>query len=401
MTNRLRVVLPPLFVFLTFFAVYALMECPFWFLRWRGLALVPGMNARRPSLSVLVFAALAYGFYRVAAFHPFYLPSYREWLSRTPWTPRKPLPTGPVALGWIDGIVPGGLALLAGFDHQVDPRVIVALALMSYATALTFSLFTTGAAGFGYATVFVMGLAVWLFPSPGAFLGAAIGSALIAYLGFRYSLASFPWSLDWHWRKTVFDANPRIDFGESSKAAYYGWPYNRLGPDRSKDTRIGLLDALLTSMSAGWWSFALCSLIDPLERRGVLFLMLLGGTSLMTLGRLGLYVVGYAPPIGLWGRIATFRWIIPGYDQVFVTPALTALMPAVGFAALRNLRLPLDAALPICLALMIFVSLSGGPSLKRWRLTGSHQIVPALVLAADQKSEFMAADQKSEFMRVG
>jgi hypothetical protein len=50
----------------------------------------------------------------------------------------------------------------------------------------------TGAVAFGYVTLFVLGLAIWLAPNHRAFLGTAIAADLFAYVGFKRSLAGFP-----------------------------------------------------------------------------------------------------------------------------------------------------------------------------------------------------------------
>src|SRR5262249_53007909 len=128
---------------------------------------------------------------------------------------------------------------------------------------------------------------------------------------------------------------------------------------------------------------------DRSERIMVLSGALTIGTWAAFLSRLVLYCNGYAPPINFLGRIFTFRWIIPGYDQVMIGPVCTVLAPVLGIVALRHWGVPLDVALPVGFALMLFVALSAGPSLKRWRLTGQHRIAPA------------QQQTKSEFIRLG
>ena len=97
MTQRLRIILPRSGVLVALAAFYLLFELPLWFvrLRWEWYR-PPTLN---PSDLIIVFAALTYGGYRVVAFHPFYRPDYHVWLSRTPWTSRKPLPARAGFLG--------------------------------------------------------------------------------------------------------------------------------------------------------------------------------------------------------------------------------------------------------------------------------------------------------------
>jgi hypothetical protein len=111
------------------------------------------------------------------------------------------------------------------------------------------------------------------------------------------------------------------------------------------------------------------------------------GTQGFFWGRILLYCNGYAPPISVWGRLVTFRWIIPGYDQVFVGPAFTLLSAGTAFIGLLRLGAPPEVVVPVSLGLMMFVAMSCKPSLERWRLTGSHRI--KAVGAKVQTSEYV------------
>src|SRR5262249_30265485 len=97
MTARFRLIRPPGWVFFCFMVVYIVLRLPAWIgLGFWGIAPAVG---KRPTDGLLVIAAIAYGVYRVVAFHPFYRADYRAWLEWTPWSSRKPLPIGPV--GWV------------------------------------------------------------------------------------------------------------------------------------------------------------------------------------------------------------------------------------------------------------------------------------------------------------
>jgi len=372
MTQRLRIILPRSGVLVALAVFYLGFELPLWFIRVRWGVVMP--HSSDPSDAFLAFTALAYGGYRVVAFHPFYRPGYHVWLSRTPWTSRKPLPLGPVSWVWEDGLILGGLAALCRIDGNLDPALIVAIALVSHAIVLTPALFLTGAWAFAYATAFVLGLAAWLAPIPWALLAAAVGANLLGQIGFRRSLARFPWYPEWQNRWWAF-LTPKT--GEDRSRTLCGWPYDTLRPHLTDLPRIDLTDAVLISMLAGWWLFALGSLIpDPKNREIMLLCVGLGGISVFSCGRLLLYVSGHVAPISLWGRIATFRWIIPGCDQIWIGPASSALALCGGLAAWQRWGVPADEALPIGFALMIFLALSSPPSLRRWRLTGRHRIIP-------------------------
>ena len=89
----------------------------------------------------------------------------------------------------------------------------------------------------------------------------------------------------------------------------------------------------------------------------VLFLLL--EPAILFLLRVHFYLYsGYADPISLWGRIRTLRWIVPGYDQVFLVAA-----PASGWPLPRSLLpawaggVPLEIALPLAISMVCLVAL--------------------------------------------
>ncbi len=380
MTQRLRIIAPPVLGILALGAPYILLRLPAWILLifWGE---VP--TGKQPTDVLLEFAAVAYGIYRVVAFHPFYRHDYCEWLERTPWTSQKPLPVGPVHWVWEDGLILGGLIALCWADSQLDPVLIVALSLMGHGIALTASLFPTGAWAFGYVTAFALGLAVRLGPNHWAFLAAAAAASLLGHLGLRRSLARFPWSIEWldPWHQL-------LKTGATQPTSGCGWPYDQLRPGLPDFPRIDIIDAALVSLLAGWWVFAISALIVPQERVWFLCFVLFLETPFLALMRFILYRTCCAPPISLWGRIATFRWIIPGHDNVYIGPLCTLLAPWPLLYALPRWGVPLEVALPAGCALTLFAALSCGPSLRRWRLTGRHRIVPSL-------------QPKTEFIKVG
>ena len=63
--------------------------------------------------------------------------------------------------------------------------------------------------------------------------------------------------------------------------------------------------------------------------------------------RVSAYVTGYAPPISLGGRFRTFRWIIPSYDQVLVTPLVSMFAGLLAFAGAKSLGWPPDVVVPV------------------------------------------------------
>ena len=94
-------------------------------------------------------------------------------------------------------------------------------------------------------------------------------------------------------------------------------------------------------------------------------------------GRLLAYTIGYMPPISFWGRVRTFRWIIPRYDVIFVAPLLIlALVATLFWEPVWDIR-P-GRILAAITAGYVFIALGFPPTLEEWRLTGSHRIIPTV-----------------------
>lgn len=388
MTGRLRVILPPAAALGTFAFAFAATEGPLAYAEWRwgGPA-----NPTRPSVAVVKFAAVLYAAFRVLAYHPFYRPGYRGWLELTPWTSRSPLPVGPPHVVWEDGFVVGGLAALALALPPIDPVRLVCMVLLWWSVCLAVTFWPTGAPGFGYATAFLAGLAVRLYPDRWAYLAATVATYAVAYAGLSRSLARFPWPLPLlkELSATGGAASHRLDAWNGPQC---GWPYDLLRPLPPHPLRFGFRDAVLASILAGWWLFAWQSLFtNPFDRSGVSVIVFSFGSMAFVLGRFLLYRVGYAPPISLWGRLATLNWVIPGYDQVYVGPAAAAALGVVTFGGVLACGLGYEEAGPVGLGVVMLVTLTAAPGLTRWRLTGRHRLA------------FGAVNQqnKTEFVRAG
>jgi hypothetical protein len=328
----------------------------------------PGAINQQPKLGVLSLAAAVYGLYRALAFHPAASTRYRAWLATTPWTHARPLPLGPIHLVLQDVLLVG-LATAVGWGPAGTRALIVPLAFLTgYLVPLALELAVTGEGFYAYAVGFGLGLVVRMLPDLPPALAAAAATYVVALVGLRRSLRNFPWE-----RPGKPPASERTIGGNP-----LGWPFARLGPKFVDDWSIRLHNAALTSLLVGWWLHAVAALPwDPGDRWGLLLWAVLQGSWVLPLCRLGVYIAGYAPPISLLGRLATGRWLIPGYDQVFVAPLLAFWVGVSLPLFLRLVGLHELVAMPLTLALTLFVVLAVGPDLKTWRLTGRHRIVPA------------------------
>jgi hypothetical protein len=231
------------------------------------------------------------------------------------------------------------------------------------------TLFLTGVAGFGYCGAMFLGFVPQLWSHPWVDLGVLTAIYLLVHEGLWSSLARFPWPTE----GVQVDWNPELR-GEKATGPSCGWPHDRFHRDIRAAQGIAPADALLISMLAGWWVYSLESWIpDPLLHPLSLNVMVLAAFR-----RFWIYRVGYAPPISLAGRLATLRWVIPGYDLVYLALLLAILGMTLGLVLGRAVGLGPRGGFPLAMFLSIFATLAAPPSLKRWRLTGRHRLVHAL-----------------------
>lgn len=327
---------------------------------------------------VLLAAALAgLGLFRAAALHPLFSKPYAEWLARTPWTSRQPLPLGPVHLVAQDAVVLA-VALLFAFDSS---RLTVAALLTAfgapYVLLLSAANFVTNAQTQAYLAAFGLALAVWLgLPSP-ATLPVLAALYLVALWGLRRSLATFPWQEHW----LIRSGRAQLS---TSKTAQLGFPFDALSP-KSKNDELPLREALLVPALVACWLYAAAArLNDPRDGWFACFMFCSFALTVGAMLRVLRYVLEFHPPINLLGRIATGRLLIPGYDRVFV-PSLIAL-GLVGFQLAllaridgRFAEMPLAKPIVPCVLLALggAILLGSPPSLRRWALTGQHRIAAA------------------------
>jgi hypothetical protein len=364
MVSRLRLVAPPGRSVVLAACCFACLEGGTVYLeRQMGRPLNPSFRLGR---FYLILACAQLGIYRVRAFHPYFQSDYLSWLKATPWTVRKPLPAGPVELVPEDLLAMGGLILLSWFLPAPHSIELVNTFLFSHMVALVATFWRTGVAGFGYTAALFLGFVPQLWTRP--WLDLAVLSALYLFVheGLWRSLAGFPWSTE------GAAADARAEGLEEAYGPQCGWPYDRFLRDVRSARGIGWADALLISMLAGWWVYSLQAWFQSELFR---LLMLMQSLAIFVFYRLVNYRRGYAPPISLAGRLATFRWIIPGHDQIFLGPAFALFGMGGGAALALWLGGGLREVIPLAIFFVTLLGLTSPPSLKRWRLTGQHRLV--------------------------
>jgi hypothetical protein len=383
--RRLRLVLPPAEAIVAFTFAYVVLALVAAFRAWNGTDPRVVVNFR---IMLHVAALGAYGVFRVVAFHPFYRPGYRQWLESTPWTAGKPLPNGPIHFVWVDAVLFVVGSAPAWWEGDMAPVVSLSVVLAFYLLALGTSLWGTGEWAPGVLVLFGIGLSVRLSYGPrGTALVILAATWLVAMAGLARALRRWPWGLEWQASMDRTRRMQSLEVGQTARRM--GWPFDRLGPGfPAADFSYRARDLVLGALLGGWWfhvglAVLPAALAIGVPQQAALIRMTLGSfilshaLPLSIAGRLVIYLRGYAPPINLWGRILTFRWIIPSYDQVFATPFAAAIIGGALPFWLAGQGIPMEIAAPIDFTVVLCIIFLGGPSRASWWLTARHRIVPA------------------------
>ena len=438
MKRWLRVVLPPSEYVLLFLVLYtAVFSVSVWIatLTSNGGGIEEQFFFSRDC--VVMLAAIAYGGFRVFAFHPICRDKYLAFVKSTAWTPEKPLPCGPVHWVWQDAAVIVFLIALILYEPFIYPLRAFQVAAIAFYFGLSAVFASCRLWKAAYGLLFGAGLAILFWMSP--FLSTAICLALyfVAYRGIRGSLhVLFVTPAD----ELLSNASLSTQAKNRGMALrrlerLSGWPYDVLSGHlpvvrfwNIELTGIPAIHGLLCSLLAGWLVFAISvplvqtaeasrrnwaegfveqvgreTMLSPQVARALVKELrdaeqwakqrnLWVGYALgfmyvsfaLVITRLSTYCKGHSPPINIWGRLFTGRLIIPAYDKVFIAPlCLLASVGAVFPLLVSGLGLSPIFAGPIVVFLMVFCTLSLGPSRAEWLLTSPCRITPS----ADYKSK--------------
>lgn len=372
-----RVVLPHPAWSITPVLLYVLTEIIYLFVNPRR-AQFEGRGA-----AIFTVYAVVYGFYRVFYFHPLYRPDYRRWLMSVPWSVSHQLPMGPVHLILQDLLVVGVMTAITvlripGFSPIVIPVCfffaytigsIVSLGMLEHWTSA--------------ALIFALGALVRFTQQPWislAWLGAIF---FISLIGYRQTMTDpAAWDDTWWGKQGLSDNNGRPDqtFQERTRNNVLGWPWDFTSLKRN-ETPVPFLAGLVISILIAWWVHALIyHLQQQLPNMQALYFVMYLPTGIVAVVRIGIYCWGQLPPISVVGRLATFRWIIPGYDKVFVAPLVVLLLGWYGAYLLSRSGLEPHYGMPLLSFMIFLVALTMPPSLDEWKFTGNHRIanmVPA------------------------
>jgi len=321
-----------------------------------------------------LFIAFCYGNARTWPYHPTFDEKYREWLATTPWTPKYPLPKGPLRLVWSDLIVIGiltGLACLLASAYSpsiwpflVGPTVLFAVAV---AAVWTFANWTVDQDVHVHAVLWVPVVIAALQLPPEAMLLCPFVMAGIAWHGVRCSLQRFPWS----------SCEKLITLKKTSteSSSLVGWPFSNLLFE-PKEYRTTFRRALMGALLLGAWTWAVLESIETNDPEDDI----VGFMGIVAIGCLfiaGVRLSHYGPAICsqlCWGhRLANNQWLIPKHDVVFAAPLLMGL---IGTVAPWILHYAFGASVAVACAVPVgivrLIAKSMGPSVRELNLTGPH-----------------------------
>jgi len=373
---------PPPFIVFLFVLTYGIFYGGMWLILYCSGARSDLDTESMLGTSFVILGAVSFALFRLTRFHPAFHPRYAAWLRSSPWTWNRPLPLGPILLVWQDVFVIAVLAGVAWCVHATAAFVPITFGL-SYLIGLNIAMAVTR-------TWLPCLLMAFLWPA--LFLtqdkdfptGCIVaGLVIVAWAGTRFSLRTFPWSRNElesmrdsapNLAKSLASAEIRLPGSEKSvwaQVSNLGWPFNALSP-KAKYYSIPRLASISLSLLLGWWVYCVTVAFESsIVPAAILFFAIFAAFI-----RLVLYCNGLRTPFNIWGRLATGRLIIPGFDRVFVTP-LTAIGIAIAGGVVISHFDPSSPAIGAgLLALILYILLEGGPTMREWRLTGSHEHRP-------------------------
>jgi hypothetical protein len=210
----------------------------------------------------------------------------------------------------------------------------------------------------------------------------AIIAALIAVIwyGYRKSLRAFPWNRNTLDYLALTRATgslgeieiriPGLNNTVSARNLENGWPFLQLSSKVEEGYLfISKLKALALSALAGWWSY--CVIVGVGTEPSPAFIATVAFVAALL--RLGIYCSGLMPSFNLWGRLSSGRIIVPGFDQVLLTPMLVIGLATVGGMVIRHSGPWYPVTTACVVSAVCFALFGGGPTIRNWILTGEHR----------------------------
>jgi hypothetical protein len=372
----LRMTLPPGWILAFALLVYAIPEIYHRILVAQWGPQPQWDNFDRIREAIVMGALILYAGFRVLAFHPFFRDDYRTWLSFTPWRRGLPLPLGPLPVSGQDLLV---VALLLVLMYHADWQLrcgMIAVFLCLIAGLLACSFVFTRQQKSAFIIGYGLAGVVWLgWETPHLALALSLLLFLFARSQLGPSLDQFPWE-EWQQKrkaaKSWFNKAFKQQTASQSHFLDLGWPYDYLSPKRQNEMPTPQ-KLLLIGMVMSWVSACLAGPHGERLAGFVATFLAFGGTGLCV-QRVSYYVWSHVSPINLWGRLFTFRWIIPSYDAAFVPLAAFPLTALCLFLFVWDLQMPLIHAIPLSTGVFLYIVFVTSPRLEKWRLTSAAQL---------------------------
>lgn len=309
---------------------------------------------------------------RLFRFHPALNSAYARWLETVPWTPGKPLPSGPLHPVVQDVVVLVGLTVLGLWPSGISPLLVTAIVCAFCLVAFTFLLLRMRATDYFYGAAFVW--AALFLPEQVSWQrpGLLVVLALILWRGNLAGFRKFPWP---GIKPIEFTNNPtQINIEILSPGVHrlreLGWPYASLSP-KLKSPGVSGKRTVQAALLLGWTYF--CIATNAEYRSASLLIVVFATFAALT--RAGVYLTGCSPSFNIAGRLATGRLIIPGYDKILVPSGFALLIAFLGAWLVRlsgESHRIVEAGLIVAIMAIL---LGAGPRLQTWRLTGMHRFV--------------------------
>ena len=320
-------------------------------------------------LAIVLFTTVLYAVHRIINFCPLFRSGYGQWLTLSPWTFEKPLPMGPVHLTWVDSFVIGSLTSLVYFDGILNPTW-PAIAFLSVQTVLLAisTLLIEESKPFSYVFVGIILLPFTVFPFRNHLIALLVLVILytMTYASYRMILKNFPWNTSF-WKSDPIKKLRK----QAIENRVIGFPH-RIFNAKDSLPSLSFTEAIICSLLITWYLHIIRWLInEPYDL--TLFFM---AAILLSFFRLLAYVCPcYGPPISLWGRICKFRFIIPGYDKIFLAPICIIAASIILPCSLATIGIGKTWGIEISVFVLLLLAFSFPPSLKKWRLTGKYRMV--------------------------
>ena len=380
-------------------AIEMLIECCYLVVAWQ-FGVLDEEVFRSLRFNWLLTCSVGYGVYRIVTFHPAADARYRHWLELTPWTADKPLPAGPLQLVPQDLVVIGALILMYR-EPSLRMLYLPTGFLVGYQLTLAIYARIIGQWGLAYLIGFVLIAVLYLVDQPESAFAMADACFVIGRIAVSRALRSFPWKMPWQLDLQSIEGVPAMQtIQDEQKRRQLGWPFDQLSP-KSPERRIPFHDGICLSLMAGWLWFVVLSKFAS-EPLGFLPLIMIVAILVAAAVRLSNFQKSHYSPLNFMGRLWTFRWLIPSYDQVYVAPllAFAVIASTQGMAALmlapgqnmfglqmaRVYGITLASLGATCAWLIVLVM---GPVLESWQLAAKHRIAFNSAASARQGDQFV------------